>query len=293
MSTQPTGKDLAPMTEMSAMDSLVLLDPKTISYDEAARVRGSIDHNAVDRIAESIRLTGQAQPITCVAKGDRYVLLDGLHRLLACKKLNITVEAKRLNKTWYNGDNELFDAAIRLMEIDTIIKRAEVTPAMRDRLFAEAIKMADQIAELKGGAVGTTNGGLKGTTNGGPKSRKPSGNSAGAKWFTDAYEAIGMPEQTARNKWKAYLDSVGVEHFPPSRANKQHKDGFSAYLEGNAAEADEKAKAAQEEAIDTALAKLRVAIKIAIADCVGTCGALHPAMMEVLREAEEMARDCI
>ena len=147
MSTQPTGRDLAPMNELSARASLSLEDPNTINYDEAARVRGSIDYAAVDSIAESIRATGQVQPITCVAVGSHYVLLDGLHRLLACKKLGITVETKRLTSTFFEDDEELYKAAVRMMEVDSIILRAEVAPALRARLLAERVRLGDKVTQ--------------------------------------------------------------------------------------------------------------------------------------------------
>jgi len=296
MSTQPTGRDLAPMTDLSGRDSLIPMDPNNINYDEAARVRGSIDHAAVDSIAESIRATGQVQPITCVAMGDRYVLLDGLHRLLACKKLGITVETKRLTSTWFEDDKELFAAAVRMMEVDSIILRAEVTPAMRDRLWAERIELYDKIAQFKesiygGAAVGRANGPPNKRAIGPPNKKKPSGNAEGARWFTDTYTALHIPKKTAQNRWGEYIKSTGGKSIPPSRANQQHKDGFKAYLKGNAAVAEEKTKEAEQAAIEAALAKCAKTIKAALADCIEVVGAKHPALQDMLIDAADNLTD--
>ena len=42
---------------------------------------------AVDELAESILQLGQQTPILVRRDGDRFILVEGLHRLEACKKL--------------------------------------------------------------------------------------------------------------------------------------------------------------------------------------------------------------
>jgi ParB-like nuclease domain len=49
--------------------------------------RGTIDADLVREIAESILEIGQQTPILVRPDGDRYVLVEGLHRLEACKAL--------------------------------------------------------------------------------------------------------------------------------------------------------------------------------------------------------------
>jgi sulfiredoxin len=49
--------------------------------------RGTLDTKVVDDIAESILQVGQQTPILVRRDGDRLVLVEGLHRLEACKKL--------------------------------------------------------------------------------------------------------------------------------------------------------------------------------------------------------------
>jgi uncharacterized ParB-like nuclease family protein len=49
--------------------------------------RGTLDSTIVREIAESILDIGQQTPILVRRDGERFVLLDGLHRLEACKAL--------------------------------------------------------------------------------------------------------------------------------------------------------------------------------------------------------------
>ncbi len=52
-----------------------------------AKRRTTLDQKRVDEIAESILQSGQQTPILVRPDGDRFVLIEGLHRLEACKKL--------------------------------------------------------------------------------------------------------------------------------------------------------------------------------------------------------------
>ena len=47
----------------------------------------TLDTAVVDEIAESMLEEGQLTPILVRADGERYVLIEGLHRLEACKAL--------------------------------------------------------------------------------------------------------------------------------------------------------------------------------------------------------------
>jgi sulfiredoxin len=49
--------------------------------------RAEIDSQKVQEIAESILEKGQQTPILVRKDGDRFVLVEGLHRLEACKSL--------------------------------------------------------------------------------------------------------------------------------------------------------------------------------------------------------------
>jgi sulfiredoxin len=52
--------------------------------------RATLNSKTVDEIAESILEVGQKTPILVRRDGDRFVLVEGLHRLEACKKLGET-----------------------------------------------------------------------------------------------------------------------------------------------------------------------------------------------------------
>jgi sulfiredoxin len=49
--------------------------------------RATLDPRKVQEIAESILQVGQQAPILVRQDGDRFVLVEGLHRLEACKQL--------------------------------------------------------------------------------------------------------------------------------------------------------------------------------------------------------------
>ncbi len=52
-----------------------------------AKRRAALDPRKAQEIAESILENGQQVPILVRRDGDRYVLVEGLHRLEACKQL--------------------------------------------------------------------------------------------------------------------------------------------------------------------------------------------------------------
>lgn len=52
-----------------------------------AKRRGKVDAETVTALAESILEEGQKLPITVRRDSNRYVLVEGLHRLEACKAL--------------------------------------------------------------------------------------------------------------------------------------------------------------------------------------------------------------
>lgn len=52
-----------------------------------AKRRATLNPKAVDELAESILQSGMTTPIMVRRDGDRFVLVEGLHRLEACRKL--------------------------------------------------------------------------------------------------------------------------------------------------------------------------------------------------------------
>jgi sulfiredoxin len=52
-----------------------------------ARLRRTLDPKSVEDIAASILEIGQQEPVLVRRDGERFVLVEGLHRLEACKAL--------------------------------------------------------------------------------------------------------------------------------------------------------------------------------------------------------------
>ena len=55
-----------------------------------AKLRGTLDPAKVEKLAECILEEGQQSAILVRADGERFVLIEGLHRLEACKLLGET-----------------------------------------------------------------------------------------------------------------------------------------------------------------------------------------------------------
>lgn len=72
------------------------MDDMTIKIEEIyvpAKRRAKVDQEKIDRLAESIIDEGLKVPIQVRHDGKRYILVEGLHRLEACRALgeeNIT-----------------------------------------------------------------------------------------------------------------------------------------------------------------------------------------------------------
>ena len=68
----------------------MLMENQTLRIDDirvpVKRVR-TLDPARVEEIAQSMLEEGQKTPIRVRADGERYVLVEGLHRLEACKAL--------------------------------------------------------------------------------------------------------------------------------------------------------------------------------------------------------------
>ena len=68
----------------------MLMDKLTLRVEDIyvpQKRRPMLDPKTVDEIAESMLEEGQLTPILVRADGKRYVLVEGLHRLEACKAL--------------------------------------------------------------------------------------------------------------------------------------------------------------------------------------------------------------
>lgn len=109
---------------MDEVEGFVTMDAKEVMVSET-RFR-PLNEAMVKQVAESIEHNGQLQPILVTATGD---LIDGNHRLHACKSLGIQVIAKIVEET--NMDK------LALMEIDTNLMRKELTATEMENHLAE------------------------------------------------------------------------------------------------------------------------------------------------------------
>jgi ParB-like chromosome segregation protein Spo0J len=78
---------------LSALDAAVMMKrqpfPIANIYVPVKR-RATLNPKTVDDLAESILQVGQQTPILVRRDNERFVLVEGLHRLEACKKLGET-----------------------------------------------------------------------------------------------------------------------------------------------------------------------------------------------------------
>ena len=66
--------------------------------------RSTLDPKKVDEIAASMLEKGQQTPILVRPDGERFVLVEGLHRLEACKKLgDVTIVGYRVQARRHSG----------------------------------------------------------------------------------------------------------------------------------------------------------------------------------------------
>jgi ParB-like chromosome segregation protein Spo0J len=110
----------------------LMLDLDEIDVREGHR---PVDMEAVRRLAKSIEDIGLQYPITAVAKGQRFALVAGLHRLEASRVLG----EERIPATIV----KLSDIDARLWEISENLHRAELTVTQR----AEYVDLAKQKRE--------------------------------------------------------------------------------------------------------------------------------------------------
>lgn len=98
--------------------------------------RREVDPAAVKRIADSIKSIGLKHPITVRRKGEQYILVAGLHRLEAHRKLKLDhIPACIVSMT---------NAEARMWEIAENLHRAELTKLQRSENIAEWVRLCDE-----------------------------------------------------------------------------------------------------------------------------------------------------
>ena len=114
----------------------------TIHTGERAR---SLCETAVETLAESIKAIGLQTPISLIAepngRDERYVLVAGLHRLEAHRRLGKSrIDARII---------DLDETDRQLWEIAENLHRAELTPLERSEYIDQWIKLSKERAEAK------------------------------------------------------------------------------------------------------------------------------------------------
>jgi ParB/RepB/Spo0J family partition protein len=121
---------------------MVVSKPEHISIDQIyipVKRRKAVDAEVVQRIAESILETGQETPILIRPDEDahRYVLLDGLHRLEACKALGETTILALVGSVGDRADER------PTYELATDMQRQTMERLKRLRLEQEAARKTE------------------------------------------------------------------------------------------------------------------------------------------------------
>lgn len=114
--------------------------------------RRPVDPAAVKRLADSIDEIGLRHPITVRRKGDRYILVAGLHRLEACRKLG-REHVPAIICTMTNAE-------ARMWEIAENLHRADLSKQERADQIAEWVKLRETVSREVRGKPGRPEGGV-------------------------------------------------------------------------------------------------------------------------------------
>lgn len=122
--------------------------PLVIDDIDIPEGRRPVDLAAVKRLADSINEIGLKHPITVRRKGEKYILVAGLHRLEACRKIGrehvLAIICSMTN------------AEARMWEIAENLHRTDLTKQERAEQIAEWIELVAsakpaQLAQVSGG----------------------------------------------------------------------------------------------------------------------------------------------
>lgn len=98
--------------------------------------RRAVNAQTVKRLADSIDKIGLRHPITVRRKGEQYILVAGLHRMEAYRKLG-REHIPAIISTFTNAD-------ARLWEIAENLHRADLTKLERDENVAEWVRLTEE-----------------------------------------------------------------------------------------------------------------------------------------------------
>jgi hypothetical protein len=141
--------------KISCFDSIVVSKPEHIPIDRVyvpVKRRKALDAEVVKRIAESILEVGQETPILVRRDKDRqFVLLDGFHRLEACKALGETAIMALI------GSVDDFAEGKPNYELAAEVQRQTIERLKKLRLQREAAQKTEAVVQPSVEASETTN----------------------------------------------------------------------------------------------------------------------------------------
>jgi ParB/RepB/Spo0J family partition protein len=140
---------------------IVVSKPEHIAIDRIyvpAKRRRTLDAEVVKRIAESILEAGQETPILVRPDEDQhqYILLDGLHRLEACKALGETTILALVGSVGHRADER------PTYELAAEMQRQTIERLKRLRLEQEAARKTEAAVQPINSAQRTTQARTKG-----------------------------------------------------------------------------------------------------------------------------------
>jgi hypothetical protein len=205
---------------------------------EPDRLR-ELDEKTVSDLVQSAKETGGIHTPIVVWRDNfksEPVLVAGLHRLEACKRLGVSVPAKIV---FFIGRSEKERKTMRkLVELDENLKRRDLTRDERDKLAA-----------LRGKLLAAE-----------PPKPKPANPKGGkpASWFKGWYDAAGLSKRVAEEKWNQYKKETGETRTPAKAedAKMQFFDWLETRSEASKEAGREKAAESQEKARVAALNKI-------------------------------------
>jgi ParB-like chromosome segregation protein Spo0J len=140
----------------------VLLIPVDLIDVPMNRLR-SLKLLQADAIGAAIVADGQYDPITVVAVGERYALVDGLHRLEGCRLHEVRlIEARvvaddpaaRLRQevlsAWARADHDVFDTAAQVSAIAGLTNALEGSEGEPSAIIALGLRWDERAAETLG-----------------------------------------------------------------------------------------------------------------------------------------------
>jgi len=118
--------------------------------EPAGRIRLDISEDGIQELADSIKMIGQLQPILLRPVGDRFEIVFGHRRFLACRSLG----KKKIDAAWM----ELDDVQVALMRATENVGREDISLIEEGAVYLDLMEThkltVDEISRRMGKSVG-------------------------------------------------------------------------------------------------------------------------------------------